>query len=147
MPRPLTDACAAVLPIVFVAMGKIGLLSPLAPRAELLLCAKHLLVAAMMAGVHPGLPRIGKDGGASAFGAGEVFRGVAKAKRRRHYPWLDPPFIGKSTSYPCPRRRTCCFAPNICLSLPWWLGFTRAAGNRQFSGFILSQLPAWAKKE
>ena len=32
----------------------------------------------MVAGVHPGLPRIGKsghDGGASAFGAGEVFRG------------------------------------------------------------------------
>jgi hypothetical protein len=40
--------------------------------------AKHLFVAAMVAGVHPRLPRIGKsghDGGASAFGAGEVFRG------------------------------------------------------------------------
>ena len=55
----------------------IGQESP-CPRAELLLCAKHLFVAAMMAGVHPGLPRIGKsghDGGASAFGAGEVFQG------------------------------------------------------------------------
>jgi hypothetical protein len=32
------------------------------PRPEdLLLCAKHLFVAAMVAGVHPGLPLIGKS--------------------------------------------------------------------------------------
>ena len=148
MPRPLTDACAAVLPIVFVAMAfsifkhhtKAGwnswravqnmtagqsafgavkfsgaakakrhrpypwyprfigistFLRP-APAQDLLLCAKHLFVAAMMAGVHPGLPRIGKsghDGGASAFGADEVFRG-SKSKA----PPLSP---GRRTFAPC----------------------------------------------
>ena len=43
---------------------------------------------------------------------------------------------------------TCCFAPNICSSLPWWLGFIpglpRIGNSAGF--FILSQLPAWAKK-
>jgi hypothetical protein len=33
---------------------------PLPPRAELLLCAKHLFVAAMVAGVHAGQPGTGK---------------------------------------------------------------------------------------
>ena len=38
---------------------------------------------------------------------------------------VDLPFIGKSTSKsPCPLCRTRCFDPNICPSLPWWLGFT-----------------------
>ena len=64
-------------------------------------------------------------------------------------PVVDPRFIGISTfSRTCPRRRTCCFAPNICSSLPWWLGFIpglpRIGNSAGF--FILSQLPAWAKK-
>ena len=42
-------------------IGQIDVLT-LDPRVELLLCAKHLFVAAMMAGVHPGLPRISKSG-------------------------------------------------------------------------------------
>jgi len=59
-----------------------------------------------------------KTEGESAFGAVKFSR-AAKAKRRRS-PGVAPPFIGKSTtSYP---RRTCCFAPNTCSSLPWWLG-------------------------
>jgi hypothetical protein len=65
---------------------------------ELLLCAKHLFVAATVAWVHPGLPRMGKsehDGGQPAFGAGEVFRG-SKSKAPP-LTLVDPPFIGKST--------------------------------------------------
>jgi hypothetical protein len=37
-------------------------LSRPSPCAGLLLCAKHLFVSAMVAGVHPGLPPIGKSG-------------------------------------------------------------------------------------
>ena len=36
---------------------------PLPPAQDLLLCAKHLFVAAMVAEVHPGLPRIGNSAG------------------------------------------------------------------------------------
>ena len=77
------------------------------PRAELLRCAKHLFVAAMMAGVHPGLPRIGKsghDGGASAFGAGEVFRGQQKQSAAV--------ITGRRAFAPCPA--ICYSAPKIC---------------------------------
>jgi hypothetical protein len=52
---------------------------------------------------------------------------AARAKRRCHAPFhwqID-------FSVALPPCWTCCFAPNICSSLPWWLGFTRAAGNRQ----------------
>jgi hypothetical protein len=41
------------------------------------------------------------------------FSGGSKRKAPPSLPLVDPPFIGKSTSYPCPRR-TCCFAPNTC---------------------------------
>jgi len=54
MPKPLTDACAAVLPIVFVAMA-----------FSILSTTRKLLVA-----------------GQSAFGAVK-FSGAAKARRRR----------------------------------------------------------------
>src|SRR5437763_1840005 len=51
------------------------------PRAGLLLCAKHLFVAAMVAGIHPGLPPIGKSGdrGAIRLRSREVFRDKSKA--------------------------------------------------------------------
>jgi len=65
---------------------------------DLLLCAKHLFVAAMVAWVHPGPAtnrQIKKTEGQSGFGAVK-FSGAAKAKRRRS-PVVDPPFIGKST--------------------------------------------------
>ena len=61
-------------------------LSRPSPVQDLLLCAKHLFVAAMVDWVHPGLPRM------------------------------------------------CCSAPNICSSLPWWLGFTRACREPAKSG-------------
>jgi len=41
---------------------QIDVLIALSPVQDLSLCAKHLFVAAMVAGVHPGLPRIGKSG-------------------------------------------------------------------------------------
>jgi hypothetical protein len=54
-------------------------------------------------GFIPGLLRIGKseDRGAVRVRSREVFKGSKKAKRRRS-PGVDPPFIGKSTFYPCP---------------------------------------------
>jgi hypothetical protein len=61
----------------------------------------------MMAGVHPGLPRIGKsghDGGASAFGAGEVFRGQQKQSAAV--------ITGRRAFAPCPA--ICYSAPKIC---------------------------------
>ena len=56
-------------------------LSRPSPRAGLLLCPKHLFVRAMVAGVHPGLPPIGKSGdrGAVRIRSREVFRGKSKA--------------------------------------------------------------------
>jgi hypothetical protein len=51
----------------------------------------------MMAWVHPANQSMTE--GQSAFEAVK-FSGAAKAKRRRS-PGVDPPFIGKSTSYPC----------------------------------------------
>jgi hypothetical protein len=51
----------------------------IAPRAELLLCAKHLFVAAMGAGVHPAKQNM-TEGSPSV-----KFSGAAKAKRRRHH--------------------------------------------------------------
>jgi hypothetical protein len=55
----------------------IDFLVPLRP-AGLLALRQTLVRRCLVAGVHPGLPRIGKSGhdvGASGFGAGEVFRG------------------------------------------------------------------------
>ena len=60
MPRPLTDACAAALPIVFVAM------------------AFSILSTTPVAAVQ------NMTAGQSAFGAAK-FSGAAKAKRRRNY--------------------------------------------------------------
>jgi hypothetical protein len=57
------------------------------PPQDLLLCAKHLFVAAIVAGVHPGLPRIGKsgrDGGRPRLEPVKCSE-AAKAKRRRHH--------------------------------------------------------------
>ena len=71
----------------------IDFLVALPSAQDLLLCAKHLFVAAMVAWVHPGPAEIGKsehDGGACV-----TFSGAAKAKRHRPYPWY-PPFIGRS---------------------------------------------------
>jgi hypothetical protein len=76
-----------------------------------------------------------KTEGQSAFGAVK-FSGAAKAKRRRHYPWLTRRSLANRRLTLAPRR-TCCFAPNICSSLPWWLGFipvtapALADGNRR----------------
>ena len=78
----------------------IDFLVALPSAQDLLLCAKHLFVAAMVAWVHPGPD--GKSAnqnmtaGQSAFGDMK-FSGAAKAKRHRPYPWY-PPFIGRSTS-------------------------------------------------
>jgi hypothetical protein len=66
---------------------------------DLLLCAKHLFVAAMMAWVHPGpaANRQIQNMTAGSLRSERVkFSGAAKAKRR-HSPVFDPPFIGKST--------------------------------------------------
>jgi hypothetical protein len=65
---------------------------------DLLRCANHLFVAAMVAWVHPGLPPSAnqKTEGQSAFGAVK-FSGEAKATGRRS-PGVAPPFIGNSTS-------------------------------------------------
>ena len=61
---------------------------------DLLLCAKHVFVAAMVAGVHPGPARTGKSEheqrGQSAFEAMK-FSGAAKASAA-----VDPRFIGES---------------------------------------------------
>ena len=39
---------------------------------------------------------------------------------------------GRLSSVRLPPSRTCCFAPNICSSLPWWLGFIPGlTGNGQ----------------
>jgi hypothetical protein len=69
------------------------------PVQDLLRCANHLFVAAMVVWVHPGLPQSAnqKTEGQSAFGAVNKFSGEAKATRRRS-PGVAPPFIGKSTS-------------------------------------------------
>ena len=77
----------------------------LPPVQDLLLCAKHLLVAAMVVGVHgPATNRQSEhDGRAVRIRSREVFNG-AKAKRR-------PPLIGKSTSYisrPAPQDLSLC---------------------------------------
>ena len=70
--------------------------------------------------------------------------------------WRENCFVGTKKRFQLcfetrgPRQMcgTCCFAPNICSSLPWWLGFIpglpRIGNSAGF--FILSQLPAWAKK-
>jgi hypothetical protein len=55
-----------------VPVAPVHLLSRLSPVQGLLLCAKHLFVAAMVAWVHPGLPgtrRIRRERGRSAFEA------------------------------------------------------------------------------
>jgi hypothetical protein len=57
----------------------IGLVA-LPSAQDLLLCAKHLFVAAMVAWVHPG-----PAGNRQKSEHDESFRG---GKRRRHYPWL-----------------------------------------------------------
>ena len=53
-----------------------------------------------------------------------------KSSTAVRYPWFRAVHWQISTSS-CARAGTCCFAPDICSLLPWWLGFTRAAGNRQ----------------
>jgi hypothetical protein len=49
---------------------------------------------------------------------------------------------------PCPRRRTCCFVPNICSSLPCCLGFILGLPRigKSASFFILSHLPRVGQK-
>ena len=67
----------------------IDFLVALPSAQDLLLCAEHLFVAAMVAWVHPGPAanrQIRRQRG-SPLRSREVFR-AAKAKRRRHYPWL-----------------------------------------------------------
>ena len=56
----------------------VDFLVALPPEQDLLLCAKHLFVAAMAAEVHPGLPGIGKSehgGGAVRVRSRDVFMG------------------------------------------------------------------------
>jgi CTP:molybdopterin cytidylyltransferase MocA len=66
---------------------------------DLLLCAKHLFVAAMVAWVHPGPCRVlaiqNMTAGQSAFGAVK-FSGAQKQSAAL-ITLVDPPFIGKST--------------------------------------------------
>jgi hypothetical protein len=56
------------------------------------LCAEHLFVGAIVAGVHPGLPPIGKseDRGQFAFGAVKFSGATAKCRRSAG---VAPPFI------------------------------------------------------
>src|SRR5258708_9434940 len=93
---------------------------------DLLRCANICSSLLWWLGFIPGLPRIGnqKTEGQSAFGAVN-FSGAAKAKRRRHYPRLPRRSLANRRLTVAPRR-TCCFAPNSCSSLPWWLGINRA---------------------
>jgi hypothetical protein len=101
----------------------IDFLVALPSAQDLLLCAKHLFVAAMVAWVHPGPAanrQIRRQRG-SPLRSREVFR-AAKAKRRRHYPWLTRRSLA-NRRLTLALRRTCCAAPNTCSSLLWWLGF------------------------
>ena len=80
-----------------------------------------------------GLPRSASQNVAEGQSAFEAVTFYGRQKQlRRPLPLVGPAVHWQidflSALPPC---RTCCFAPNICSSLPWWLGFTRAAGNRQ----------------
>src|SRR5262245_24470602 len=105
MPRPPADACAAV-PADRVRRD--GLF-------YLLLCAKHLFVAALVSWVHPGPAAAA---GQSAF---EPVKYSGEGQQKQITSLLPPgypPFIGKSTLVPLPPVQNCCFAPNTCSSLP-----------------------------
>jgi len=81
------------------------------PPQDLLLCAKHLFVAAIVAGVYPGLPRTGKsgrDGGRPRLEPVKCSE-AAKAKRRRHH---------RQARF-APRSKICYSAPKICSWQPW----------------------------
>src|SRR5262245_39262533 len=95
-------------------------------RARLVILCQNLFVAARVAWVHPGLPRIGKSNMTAGQPRSErvKFSRAAKAKRRRHYRWLTRRSLANRRLTLAPK--TCCFVPNICSSLPWWLGFTQA---------------------
>ena len=67
---------------------------------------------------HPSPPRFSDAGHRRWPGRRSSIAGVAKAKRRRHCPWLTRRSLANRRLTPCPPRRTCCFAPNICSSRP-----------------------------
>src|SRR5262245_7378816 len=82
---------------------ELRLLVAFARVQDLLLRAKHLFVAAMMAWVHPR---------AHSKSANQSMMAVRRSLANRR---LSRPLSARS--------RTCCFAPNTCSSRPWWLGF------------------------
>ena len=97
------------------------------PVQDLLRCAKHLFVGAMVAWVHlgPATNRQIRRQRGNPRSERVKFSGAAKAKRRRSCEVDRLSLANRRLSRPSPVR-SCCFAPNICSSLPWWLGFIRA---------------------
>jgi hypothetical protein len=89
------------------------------PVQDLLRCANHLFVAAMVVWVHPGLPPIGKseDTGAVRVRSREIsFQGKQKQRVAAHPGLPRRSLANRRLSRPAPH----------CSSLPWWLGFTQA---------------------
>ena len=108
MPRPLTDACAAVLPIVFVAMAFSILSTPPKPAGTRGGCSEH-------------------DGRAVRVRRREVFRG----SKRKAPPSLPLVPAVHSARVALPPVQNCCVAPNTCSSLPGGWGSSGPAGSRQ----------------
>jgi hypothetical protein len=85
----------------------------------------------------PGLPRIGKsghDGGASAFGAGEVFRG-SKSK-------APPSSPAGALLLPCPE--ICYSAPKICCWQPTGVELTSAPLVKPLSGPVSASVASFS---
>jgi hypothetical protein len=113
------------LPLVPAVHWQIDFLVPLAPRAGLLLCAKHLFVAA----IWQGFIRACRESANQAMTAGRPrlepvkCSGAAKAKRRRHH--------RQARFAPCPE--ICYSAPKICSWQPR-CQFFPAGGQRSIFG-------------
>ena len=112
--------------------------------------AKHLFVAAMVAWVHPGLRRIGKSGRTAGRPGLEPVKcsGAAKAKCRRHYPWLPRRSLAsrRLTLAPPPKDLLLCAKHLFVAAMVAWV-HPGPAGDRQISGLLhFKPAAAWGQK-